>query len=130
MKTINNSKDACEAIKGFVKYPEQEELFMICLSKRNGIKDIHFIGLGTDDAVLFSSKIIARQAILDMAAGVILIHTHPSGNPNPSTADIKATKEIMDALRLFGICLMDHIIVGDKSFYSFSDEAVMETEWE
>lgn len=126
MKTIKNSKDAYDVIKELVKHPEQEELFMICLSRANGVKDIHFIGLGTDVSVCVSQKIIARQAVLDLACGVILVHTHPSGVSTPSVADIEQTEAVRNALKYFDIALMDHIIIGKNQFFSFSDDSVTE----
>ena len=122
IQAVTNSKIAYNAIKPLLKYPKQEELFMICLTRANTIKDIHFIGLGTDYSVLISNKIIARYAVIDMACGVILVHTHPSGNSTPSAADIKATEKLREALKLFDIELMDHIIIGDGQYYSFVDE--------
>ena len=124
-QVVTNSRIAYDAIRPLLKYPEQEELFMICLSRANTIKDIHFIGLGTDCSVLISNKIISHHAVLDMACGVILAHTHPSGNSAPSSADIKATEKLRDALKIFDIDLMDHIIIGDNQYYSFSDECVV-----
>lgn len=121
-QVVTDSKIAYNAIKSLIKYSEQEELFIICLTRANTIKDIHFIGLGTDCSVLISNKIIARHAVLDMACGVILVHTHPSGNSNPSAADIKATEKLREALKLFDIELMDHIVIGDGQYYSFADE--------
>ena len=121
-QVVTDSRIAYNAIKPLIKYPEQEELFMICLTRANTIKDIHFIGLGTDSSVLISNKIIARYAVIDMACGVILVHTHPSGNSTPSAADIKATERLREALKLFDIELMDHIIIGDGQYYSFVDE--------
>ena len=121
-QVITDSRIAYNAIKPLLKYPEQEELFMICLTRANTIKDIHFIGLGTDYSVLISNKIIARYAVIDMACGVILVHTHPSGNSTPSAADIKATEKLREALKLFDIELMDHIVIGDGRYYSFADE--------
>ena len=59
-----------------------------------------------------------------MACGVILVHTHPSGNPLPSKADIEKTEELRQALNIFEIELLDHIIIGDNQYYSFSDEDV------
>ena len=122
VQAVTNSRIAYNAIKPLIKYPEQEELFMICLTRANTIKDIHFIGLGTDYSVLISNKIIARYAVIDMACGVILVHTHPSGNSTPSAADIKATEKLREALKLFDIELMDHIVIGDGQYYSFVDE--------
>ena len=121
---VTNSRIAYDAIKPLLKYPEQEELFMICLTRANTIKDIHFIGLGTDCEVLISNKIIAHHAVLDMACGVILVHTHPSGDPHPGTADIKETEKLRQALKIFEIDLVDHIVIGDKQYYSFADEKV------
>ena len=121
-QVVTDSRIAYNAIKPLIKYPEQEELFIICLTRANTIKDIHFIGLGTDYSVLISNKIIARYAVIDMACGVILVHTHPSGNSTPSAADIKATEKLREALKLFDIELMDHIVIGDGQYYSFVDE--------
>lgn len=123
-QVVTNSRIAHDAIKPLLKYPDQEELFMICLTSANTIKDIHFIGLGTDSSVLISNKIIAHHAVLDMACGVILVHTHPSGNSLPSKADIEKTEELRQALNIFEIDLLDHIIIGDNQYYSFSDEDV------
>ena len=121
---VTEARIAYNVIKPFLKYQEQEELFMICLTRTNEIKDIHFIGLGTDCSVLISNKIIARHAVLDMACGVILAHTHPSGNSNPSSADIKATEKLREALKLFEIELVDHIVIGNNQYFSFSEDKV------
>ena len=123
-QVVTNPRIAYDAIKSLLKYPEQEELFVICLTRANTIKDIHFIGLGTDCSVLISNKIIAHHAVIDMACGVILVHTHPSGNPLPSKADIVQTEKVKKALDVFEIELLDHLIIGDKQYYSFSDEKV------
>ena len=123
-QVVTNSTIAYNAIKPLLKYPEQEELFVICLTHANTIKDIHFIGLGTDCSVLISNKIIAHHAVIDMACGVILVHTYPSGNSTPSKADIDATRKLREALKLFDIKLMDHIIIGEGQYYSFADEEV------
>lgn len=121
---VTEARIAYNVIKPLLKYQEQEELFMICLTRTNEIKDIHFIGLGTDCSVLISNKIIARHAVLDMACGVILVHTHPSGNSNPSRADIDATQKLREALKLFEIELVDHIVIGNNQYFSFSEDEV------
>ena len=123
-QVVNNPRIAYDVIKPLLKYQEQEELFMICLTRTNEIKDIHFIGLGTDCSVLISNKIIAHHAIMDMACGVILAHTHPSGNSKPSAADIKATEKLREALKLFEIELIDHIVIGNNQYFSFSEDEV------
>ena len=123
-QAVNNPRIVYDVIKPLLKYQEQEELFVICLTRTSEIKNIHFIGLGTDCSVLISNKIIAHHAIMDMACGVILAHTHPSGNSNPSRADIDATQKLHEALKLFEIELVDHIVIGNNQYFSFSDNKV------
>ena len=123
-QAVNSPRIVYDVIKPLLKYQEQEELFMICLTRTSEIKNIHFIGLGTDCSVLISNKIIAHHAIMDMACGVILAHTHPSGNSNPSRADIDATQKLHEALKLFEIELVDHIVIGNNQYFSFSDNKV------
>ena len=123
-QAVNNPRITYDVIKPLLKYQEQEELFMICLTRKSEIKNIHFIGLGTDCSVLISNKIIAHHAIMDMACGVILAHTHPSGNSNPSRADIDATQKLREALKLFEIELVDHIVIGNNQYFSFSEGKV------
>ena len=124
MVQISNSYDAANLFKALIKYPEQEELFVCSLTAARHVKDFHFVGLGTDAAVCISPKIIAKPAVLDMAAGVIICHTHPSGNPRPSKADIEQTEKLRKALQLFDIELTDHIIIAGDQYFSFVDEAV------
>ena len=123
-QAVNNPRIAYDVIKPLLQYQDQEELFMICLTRTSEIKDIHFIGLGTDCSVLISNKIIAHHAIMDMACGVILAHTHPSGNSNPSRADIDATQKLREALKLFEIELVDHIVIGNNQYFSFSEDKI------
>lgn len=125
MESLTNPKQVYNAVKEHLQYPEQEELLMLSLDRLNSIKVIHFLGLGTDSEVLFSTKIIAKAAVLDMACGVILVHTHPSGNPTPSGPDIEATDQIRKALSLFDINLIDHIIIAKEKLFSFDADSVL-----
>lgn len=122
--TITNCTDAARAFANLTKYPEQEELFVMSLNSANNVKEIHFVGLGSDTAVVISPKIIARLAVVDLAASVIICHTHPSGNPRPSKADVEQTEKLRKALQLFDIDLLDHVILtSNNTFYSFSDDS-------
>ena len=128
METIQTPQQAFLAVREHLNYPEQEELWLLSLNNRNKLLSVHFIGLGTDCEVLISTKVVAKNAVVDMAAGVILVHTHPSGNPKPSAADIKATQRVKDALKILEISLLDHIIVSQDSFFSFSEDSVFTTD--
>ena len=117
MESLTTPKQVYLAVKEHLQYPEQEELLMLSLDRLNSIKVIH---------VLFSTKIIAKAAVLDMACGVILVHTHPSGNPTPSGPDIEATDQLRKALSLFDINLTDHIIIAKEKLFSFATDSVSE----
>ena len=65
------------------------------------------------------------RIILDKkASAVIMVHNHPGSDPHPSSADIKLTDRLHQALETFGITLLDHVIITDSAFYSFADEKV------
>lgn len=124
MIKIDNSKDAVKAAKDYFTHPEQEECIIICLNNHNEVKDIHFMALGSDTRVVLPKKNIYKQAILDIASSVILMHSHPSGDPTPSAADIRETEDMQKAMRILDMCLMDHIVLGKDSFYSFNDDTI------
>ena len=70
-------------------------------------------------------KIIAKYVVDSLATGIILAHNHPSGNLNPSSADITITAKIKEAMKFFDVAVLDHIILTADSFYSFSNNGLM-----
>ena len=80
---------------------------------------------GSVTGTLISPQQILRDALLCNAASLIILHNHPSGNPAPSGEDVAATKKLLQAAALMEIPLLDHIIIGDGSFYSFRKEGVI-----
>lgn len=92
--------------------PEFENLIVIQLNTRNRPIGWEVITSGTIDSLLVSVPMIFRSAILANASAIILAHNHPSGDPSPSEADIKASRDLMRAARLMKIDLLDHVILG------------------
>lgn len=70
-------------------------------------------------------RLIFSAALQCLATGIIMCHNHPSGNLVPSSDDIKITKRIEEAGNIFSIKLFDHIIISDKSYYSFKNEGIL-----
>lgn len=99
-----------------------ESCFIILTNRANKIIGWYKVSSGGLDAVIVDKKIICKVAIDALASGVILVHNHPSGDSNPSTADIKATREVRDCLKMFDMTLVDHIILASTEYYSFTDE--------
>ncbi|MGI6006936.1 MAG: RadC family protein [Ruminococcus sp.] len=118
-----------ETIAGYymedMRHLEQERLFCMMLDTKN-----HFLGdveisKGTVNASLVSPREIFLAALSYHAVYIILVHNHPSGNPAPSSEDIRITKRIQSAGDMLGISLLDHIIVGDLTYFSLRQEGMM-----
>lgn len=90
----------------------QEHVFAIVLDRNNNVLGHRHVGSGGVDQCVVDMRLVAQAAILANASAVILLHNHPSGNMNASSADIQLTHKAQDALKLFSIRLLDHIIVG------------------
>ena len=80
------------------------------------------ISRGGLDQTTADVRTILREALLQRATQLALVHNHPSGNVHPSTDDIHLTHAVRDAARLMNIRLLDHVIVTDGAYYSFNDE--------
>lgn len=95
--------------------PEFENLIVIHVNTRHRPIGWEVISTGTIDTLLVSTPMIFRSAILCNAGGIILAHNHPSGDPSPSDADIKASRDLMRAAKLMKIELLDHVILGKST---------------
>jgi DNA repair protein RadC len=104
----------------------RKEVFKVLLLNRANrlIKEVT-ISEGTLEASIVHPRDVFREALLEPAAGVILIHNHPSGNPTPSEEDLRITKQLVEAGGLLGIKVYDHIILGGESYRSLADEGLI-----
>ncbi len=122
----NDSNKIYNYIKPFFEeYPIQEQMRIILLDNKLNILGQTMVSLGTKNSTLADPSEIFRAAIVANAAGLIISHNHPSGDPTPSANDIKFTKNIRDAAKILNIELFDHLIIGDESrqdkLYSFQE---------
>jgi DNA repair protein RadC len=104
----------------------RKEVFKVLLLNRGNrlIKEV-FISEGTLDASIVHPRDVFREALLEPAAGIILIHNHPSGNPSPSDEDLRITKQLVEAGRLLGIKVYDHIILAGETYVSLADQGLL-----
>lgn len=98
--------------------PECECLAVLLLNTRRRIKGHHIVSIGTQDSILVHPREIFRLAILTAANAIIALHNHPSGESQPSEADIKVTRDLIRAGQLLKLELLDHVIVGNGNFSS------------
>lgn len=100
----------------------REQSWVLTLNAGHEITGHFLLSVGGTNATMFDKKIVAKVAVDQLADAIVIVHNHPSGNCMPSRSDIKETGDIKKALDLFGIDLLDHIIIADKEYYSFASE--------
>jgi len=100
---------------------DREHFFAVYLDSRQKIIKEELLFIGSLNESVVHPREIFKPAIAESAAAIILLHNHPSGNPEPSEEDLRVTKELTEVGKLLGIELLDHIIIGNKSYYSFNE---------
>jgi len=120
--SIENPKDVVDYIRKDIKDKAKEHFKLISLDARNKIICISNISVGTLNASLVHPREVFEEAITHNSASVILVHNHPSGDPEPSDDDLKMTKRLKESGNILGIEVLDHIIIGKNNYYSFKDK--------
>lgn len=102
------------------------EIFMVLLLASNNrlIRDVT-ISEGILNASVVTPREVYREAVLASAAAVILIHNHPSGNPEPSPEDIQLTKQMVASGKMMNIPVLDHLIIAGNQYSSFADKGLL-----
>lgn len=95
--------------------PGVENLVVLFLSARRTVKGFQIVTTGTIDTLLAHPREIFRAAIINNAGAIIIMHNHPSGDPTPSEADVKVTRDMIRAGQLLKIDVLDHVIVGQAT---------------
>jgi hypothetical protein len=98
--------------------PECECFAVLLLNTRRRVKGHQFLTIGTLDTILVHPREVFRGAVIAAAAAIVLMHNHPSGEPQPSEADIKVTRDLIRAGQLLKIEVLDHVIVGNPNHCS------------
>ncbi len=123
---IRNSDDVYQLVNLRMRDLGREEFRVVYLTSRNEIIAEVTLFEGSLAESVVSPREIILEAVKRSAASVILLHNHPSGHPNPSDADMAITKKIVSACRYADIQVLDHLIIGRDSFYSFADHGLIE----
>lgn len=119
---ITNALDAYKHFGAIIKNELQENFLVIYLDNHQRYLTHKILFIGTIDKSIINPREIVKEALLINATRLIIMHNHPSGITTPSISDDDSTKSIAEAASLFNIILIDHIIVGGSSFYSYVDE--------
>lgn len=122
--TIANADDAYSILKGLFSADTislQEEFIVLYLNRANKVIGSYKLSKGGISGTVADIRLILSVALKTLASGLILAHNHPSGNLKPSQADIGLTKRVREAAKLMDMEVLDHIIISNEGFYSFTD---------
>lgn len=108
-----------------MRYLTKEQLMILSLDSKNCLMKETVLSVGTVNASLVSSREVFLEALRCDAVSIVLLHNHPSGDPTPSDQDISVTKKILQAGKIIGIHLIDHIIVGEHCYTSFFEQGLL-----
>lgn len=108
-----------------MRHLKREKLIVVFLNSKCRMIGDCTISVGTVNRSLMAPREIFIEALKRNAVGLVALHNHPSGDPTPSREDITSTKRIVDAGKLIGITVLDHIIIGDNIFVSFKEQGIL-----
>ncbi|MFK8045088.1 MAG: DNA repair protein RadC [Crocinitomicaceae bacterium] len=123
--TVKSSADAFNYISHLFKDLNHEEFHILLLSRSNAIKSSALISKGGLSGTVADGKLIFKKALEETASAIILCHNHPSGNLQPSQADLQLTKKLKDFGAMIDLPVLDHIIFTDNDYFSFADEGLL-----
>ncbi len=121
---INEPKDIVPFIQNYAMRPT-EHLLAVSLNGAREIISIHVICSGSGNMAVLRPADIFAEAVKERASAIVVSHNHPSGSLLPSLDDIKTTEVLLDASRLLGIALLDHIIITRDGYFSFTEHNML-----
>jgi DNA repair protein RadC len=126
---ITTPKAVFDLLKNDLGNKKKEHFRILSLTTRKKLISIDDISVGILDSSLAHPREIFRPAIQNSAASIILVHNHPSGDPNPSNDDIKMTERLIEAGKIMGIEIDDHVIIADRFFASLRSDIKASKLW-
>ena len=122
---IYSSSAAAENISPLLKDLPHEECWVMYLNRSNRLISKEKVTSGGVSSTVLDVKMILKRAMAKLATSIILIHNHPSGNKKPGKDDIIQTKRLVDAAKLCDISILDHLIITQDGYFSFSDDGAI-----
>ena len=123
--SIRSSRDAANILAPEMEDLDKEHFIILLLDTRHNLIKKERIFIGTLDNSVIHPREIFKPAIIESSSAIIIAHNHPSGDPSPSNDDIEITAKLKQAGKLIGIEVLDHVIIGKNSSYSFMDHEMI-----
>lgn len=122
---IHNSQDAYEQFLPLIDDPTKEHFLVAYLNQRNRVIKVECISTGSITNTIADPKVIFKKALLKEATAVMICHNHPSGIAKPSKEDRQLTQKLVSAGKIMDIIVLDHLIIGENSYFSFAENGIM-----
>ncbi|MDR3296120.1 MAG: DNA repair protein RadC [Clostridiales Family XIII bacterium] len=122
---IGSPQDIADIFMEDMRYLKQESFKVLLLNIKNEIVAIEGVSLGNINTSIVDPREVFRPAVKRGAASMVLAHNHPSGNPEPSGADVEITKRLAEAGEILGIRVIDHLIIGDGIYVSMRQKHIL-----
>ena len=123
--SIHSPEDIAQRYVPLLREMKKEVFLVILLDSANHIIREVKISDGILNSSLVHPREVFRPAIAEPAAAIVLLHNHPSGNPEPSSEDLQITRQLMEASKIIGIPIHDHLIVAGNSYTSFAERGFL-----
>ncbi|MBR6847053.1 MAG: DNA repair protein RadC [Bacteroidales bacterium] len=124
-KSISNSQEAYESFLALIDDPTKEHFMVAYLNRGNKVIKVERISTGGLSGTSADPKVIFKNALLKEATALMVCHNHPSGVPRPSAEDKNLTQNLIAAGKIFDINVLDHLIIGENSYFSFAEHGLM-----
>ena len=124
-RCVSRPADIYQLVRPEMEQLLQEQVRVVLLDTRCRVLDVVLVYQGNVSSVNFRAAEVLREAVITNAPSVVLVHNHPSGDPEPSPPDIALTKELVKAGEILGIEVTDHVIVGRDVFVSLKERKLL-----
>ncbi len=122
---VSDPRVAAGLVRELVREPAKECFWTLALDARNRLRNVHEVSVGSLVTTLAHPREVFERAVRAKAAAVIVTHNHPSGDPTPSEDDVRLTRRLVEAGKILGIAVVDHIIIAGDKHYSFRSRALL-----
>ena len=126
MSAIKEPRDGYELLKNQLMFEQQEKVIVLCLNSRLEVIKEKTVFIGGNNISIISGRELFKEALICGSNRVMVVHNHPSGNPEPSIEDIEATERQYSMAKELDIDVVDHLIIGRSRFYSFASNKIIE----
>lgn len=125
VERIRGPADVWQAVRGYYAGADREILSALYLDARHAPVCFHVIAVGSRNAAHAAPADVLKPALLANASALVLVHNHPSGDPEPSAEDVALTASVRRACELLGLHLLDHLVVVDDGFVSLGERGLL-----